>query len=257
MLAYLFWNALKRQWRIMRSYGFNFVLQLVTLVLFFGIIYFGARTLMGPGERFGRTIEGLLMGYWLWIGIIMSWSVFSWSVIQYAQQGLLEQMFMTPWGLRGILAVEAAAEFVIDLLINLVLLSVFMLISGRWLHLDPGTTLLLYIVTLLPGYGIGYALAGLAMRFKNIQSLFNIIQFFVIGLQAMPVDQYPWLNLLPFGQATRMLIQHVRAGTLWWQFPWQTWAIVLGQAAAYLAVGLFLYDRLERAARDRGLLAHY
>ncbi len=258
LLPYLFWNALKKQWRIMRSYGFNFVLQVASLVLFFGLIYFGARVLVGPNSaRFGRTIEGLLIGYWLWIGVIMSWSVFAWSVIQYAQQGLLEQLFMTPWGLRGILTLEAAASFVLDLLLNLLLLVVFMLMSGHWLRLEPVTTFLLYVATLLPGYGIGYALAGLAMRFKNIQSLFNLMQFFVIGLQAMPVDRYPWLNVFPFAQSTRMLIQHVRMGTLWWEFSWQVWAIVLAQAAGYLVFGLWVYGWLERAARERGLLAHY
>ncbi len=255
MLA-LFGTALKKEWAIMRSYGLNFFMQFVTLILVFVFLYFGLGY-VGGGPKVSQTQEGLMVGYWLWVGIIMSLSNFSWNVMQYAQQGLLEQLYMTPWRLRGILAVEAAASFVIYFLSNLGLLLFFMLITGRWLRLEPVTTFLLYVATLLPGYGLGYLLAGLAMRYKNIAQLFNVLQFVMAGLLTLPVDRYPWLNVLPFAQGVRMLITHVRHGTLAWQFPWPAWAVLAAQTLVYFALGLTLYGRLENAARERGLLAHY
>ncbi len=256
MYGYVFQAVLKKQLRIMRSYGFNTVMQLLTLVVFFAFLYFGARFVASPA-RMESTTEALILGYWVWVGLLLSLSQFTGTITAYAQQGLLEQLFMTPWRLKRILAVEATAAFVIDTSLNLFMLLTFMALSGRWLHLDPLTTLVLYMLTLLPGYGLGYALAGLAMRFKNIQSLFNIVQFLLVPLQILPVERYPWLNLFPFAQGVRLLLRHAREGTLLWEFPVAALGILVLQAVVYLALGLWIYDRLETAARDRGLLAHY
>ena len=254
---HLFVVTLKKELRIMRSYGFNTIMEIATLGFFFALLYFGAHALVGSQSNFGDTTEALILGYWIWVGLLTGFGQFTWTITTYAQQGLLEQLFMTPWQLQRVLAVEAAASFLINSAMNLILLVIFMLITGRWLHLDPLTTLALYVLTLLPGYGIGYMLAGLAMRFKNVQSLFNIVQFVVIPLQALPISVHPWLNVFPFAQGMHMLLEHARAGTLLWQFPLSQWGILIAQAAAYLALGLVVYHRLENAARERGLLAHY
>ena len=253
---HLFQAVLKKQLRIMRSYGFNTVVQLFTLVLFFAFLYFGARWVATP-RRLGETLEALILGYWIWVGLILSLSQFTWNITTYAQQGLLEQLFMTPWRLHRVLAVEAAASFTVDTLLNLLMLLAFMLISGHWLALEPLTTLTLYVLTLLPGFGLGYILAGLAMRYKNIQSLFTIVQFALVPLQMLPVDRYPGLNVFPFALGIRMLLQHAREGTRLWEFPPHLWAILLAQAVLYLGLGLAVYHRLETAARERGLLGHY
>ncbi len=253
----LFLAALKKELRLMRSYGFNTVMELGTLVLFFALLYFGVRVFSGPASRLHDSTTVLILGYWLWMGFLTGFGQFTWRITTYAEQGLLEQLFMTPWQLQRILAVEAGAAFVINTAFNVVMLLVFMAITGRWLPLDPLTTLLIYTLTLVPGYGIGYALAGLAMRFKNVQSMFNIVQFLVVVLQALPVNTHPWLNVFPFARGMQMLLNHARAGVLWWQFPLWEWGVLLGQAMFYLGVGLWVYHRLENQARERGLLAHY
>ncbi len=256
MLWRLYLTHLKVRLHIMRSYGFNTVMQTLTLVVFFVFLYLGIRWVAAP-QRFGDTLEAFMVGYWVWVGLLFSLSQFSWHIVGAAQQGLLEQVFMSPLRLRWMLAVEAAAGFTVDTAINLLLLVAFMALTGRWLHLEPVTTLTLYLLTLLPGFGLGYILAGLAMRFKNIQSAFNIVQFLMVPLQMLPVDRFPWLNLFPFAQGTRMLLQHARQGTLLWEFPAHFLLILLLQAGAYLLLGLVVYDRLELAARQRGLLSHY
>ncbi len=255
-LVYLFIAVLKKQLRIMRSYGFNTVVQLFTLVLFFAFLYFGSRWVATP-QRLGETLEALILGYWIWVGLILSLSQFTWNITTYAQQGLLEQLFMTPWRLHRVLAVEAAASFVTDTVLNLLMLLAFMAISGHWLALEPLTTLTLYILTLLPGFGLGYMLAGLAMRYKNIQSVFTIVQFLIVPLQMLPVDRYPGLNVFPFALGVRMLLQHAQEGTRLWEFPPHLWAILLAQAVLYPMLGLMVYHQLETAARERGLLGHY
>jgi len=252
----VFWVALKKEIHLMRSYGFNSLMEVGTLAFFFALLYFGGRAL-GRGHLQAATTEALMLGYWVWIGFLTGFSQFTWRIDMYAQQGLLEQLFMTPWQLQKVLAAEAAAAFVINTVLNVILLFVFMLITGRWLRLDPLTTLLLYVLTLLPGYGVGYALAGLAMRFKNIQSLFNIVQFLIIPLQALPVGAHPWLNVFPFARGMHMLLEHARFGTMWWQFPWWQWVVLFSQAIFYLGLGMAIYHALETAARERGLLAHY
>ena len=256
-LSRLLWMAIKKELLIMRSYGFNTVIQFLTLAILFAMIYFGAKVLVGQKSTFGNTTTALILGYWIWMGILMSFSQFAWSIITYAEQGLLEQLFMTPWQLKRIIAVEAAGDFLISTTLNLLMLLLFMLITGRWLRLEPLTTATLYVLILLPGYGIGYALAGLAMRFKNIQAIFNITQFAIVIFEALPVNTHPWMKIFPFAPGLRMLIQHVQKGTLLWQFSAQDLAVLIAQSVVYLALGLFIYSQLEDAARERGLLAHY
>jgi len=95
------------------------------------------------------------------------------------------------------------------------------------------------------------------MRYKNIQSVFTIVQFLIVPLQMLPVDRYPGLNVFPFALGVRMLLQHAQEGTRLWEFPPHLWAILLAQAVLYLMLGLMVYHQLETAARERGLLGHY
>ncbi len=53
--------------------------------------------------------------------------------------------------------------------------------TGKWMNLDFVSLVPLLAITLLGAYGFGFALGGLALVFKRIQALFQIMQFVFIG----------------------------------------------------------------------------
>ncbi len=253
---YITRTALRKELWLMRSYAFNTAMQVLVILFIFAALYLGVRWLT-PAHRTASTLDALIVGYWIWGGMITALSRFTFTLSAYASQGILEQLFMTPLGLVRILAAEAIAGFLVGVAFNGGILLLLMLMTGRWLSFEPLTLLGLYTLTLLPLYGVGYALAGLALRYKNVQQAFNLVQFLVLPLEILPVDRHPWLNVFPVAQGVRMLLEHVREGTRLWEFPLSSLLILLAHSVVYLAMGLAVYLPLERASRRRGLLAHY
>jgi len=111
------------------------------------------------------------------------------------------------------------------------------------------------MVTVASTYGLGFVMAGLALLFKRVQSAFQILQFLLVAFIAAP--QSVWSRFLPLNLGNRMLTQVMVRGVRIWEFPASQLLLLVGVSAAYLAVGLLAFGRMEARARAQGLLGHY
>jgi len=132
-----------------------------------------------------------------------------------------------------------------------------MLTSGRWLHLDALSLLPLTLITIMAAYGLGFILAGLAVVFKRIQSLFQILMFVFVAFLAAPVAKHVWMKLLPLALGNQLLRKVMVDGLRVWQLPADDVLLAVGVGAAYLLVGLAFFSYCLKVAQDRGMLGHY
>jgi ABC-2 type transport system permease protein len=79
-----------------------------------------------------------------------------------------------------------------------------MLVSGRWLNLDPLTVVPLVMLAVAPIVGLGFLMGGLALLYKRVENLFGIITFGFVGLITAPVEQFELLKLLPLAQGSHL-----------------------------------------------------
>ena len=105
--------------------------------------------------------------------------------------------------------------------------------------------------------GIGFALAGLALIYKRVQSFFQVVQFLMIGIFLVPWDRFPWAKFLPLSASQKVLQRIVIDGLKIWQIPASDLILVLSVTVAYVAVGAALFSLAESKARERGVLGQY
>lgn len=238
-------------------YGFDSISQLVVIFIVFLIIFFGAKTLMAPGPRTGYTQSAILVGFMVWMLGIFAYSNTSFALVEEATTGTLEQLAMSPFGLRRVVVAHFVANLGMQLMMLTVLLTLMMAVSGRWLHIDMISLVPLVLLTIVGVFGLGLCVGGCAIVFKRVQGLLQIVQFLFVGLVAVPLDQVPWFRYLPLAWGNELIRRVMVDGASIAEIPVGDPLFFVVHAAVWVAFGLAVFGRLEHVARERALLGHY
>lgn len=256
-LGPVFSAVVRKAVAMFRRYVFNTVSSMVTIYLFFTLMFFGAKAVGGPALSSAGTLEAMVVGYFIWIVAITSYSDLSWDLTNEAQMGTLEQLYLSPAGYRWISAFSLAANAGLQLAFSFALLFLTMVTTGRYLRLDLVSLLPILLVTMVGIYGIGYTLAGLALIFKRIQAFFQVVQFLMIAFLMAPLGRVAWFKLLPLAMGNRLAAQVMVDGKRLWELAPADLLILVAVSAFYLAVGLAVFSRCEKVAKNAGLLGQY
>lgn len=241
----------------LKRYYFNTLSSLISLYMIFMFIYYGARGFGGPAMSVGNTLEGILVGYLLWTLSIMAFSDLSWDLNNQAQVGTLEQLYVTPVGFNWLNACNLLSNLVVNFVMAGALLLVMMISTGKYLNLDLISTVPLLLLSLGPAFGIGFAMGGLALIFKRIQSFFQIFQFVFVGFITIPWHAFPWARYLPLAMGNRLLGEVMVGGLRIWQLAKSDMIILVWTSIVYLGLGLLIFRWCESIAKDKGLLGQY
>jgi len=255
------WNLFKaifiKEWIELKRYPFNTLSAIITVYLVFLVFFLGYKFIGGNQPTFIRTVEGFVVGFFIWTYAIGAYSTLSWGIIQEARAGTLEQLYMTPLGYEMVAIYMIIANFFWNLIFVIPILLLMMITTGRFLHLDLITLLPLLILTIACGYGIGFISGGLGLIFKKIQAFFQILQFIFVGFIAIPVSKAPLLKLLPFSLGTNLIARNMIDRLPIYRMAFYDILILIVVALFYLVIGFLFFKLCEKVARDRGLLGHY
>lgn len=247
--------ALRKRILLMVRYPVNFVSDLANMLILFAAMFYGGRA-VAP-TAISNTIEGIIVGYLLWTLSMSAFSGLSWSVTREAQWGTLEQLFMSPFGFGPVMFAKTIVNVLVSFLWGAITLLFMMALTGEWLAVDPVTLIPLGFLAVAPALGIGFALGGLAIRFKRIENVFQIMQFVFIGLIAAPVSEYPLLKWVPLAQGSQMLQTAMKDGVPLWGLPAGELGVLVVTAVGYLALGYAAFAYCQRWARREGVMGHY
>lgn len=248
----------RRTFIMMGRYVFNTVSALISIYMVFCLAFFGMKAFAAasPSRALDGTLEGTIVGFFIWALAVFGYSGLSWELINEAQMGTLEQLYLSPNGFKWLCAFQVVVDFLTNVAVAVVFLFAMMATTGRWLNLDVVSIAPLLIVTLLGAYGVGFALGGLALVFKRIQSFFQVVQFAFVGCLVIPW-RIPWARFLPLSMGNSLIYRVMAEHKRLWELPAADLLTALAVGAAYLAVGLAIFSTSERAAKTRGLLGHY
>lgn len=256
---YLLKAMMKKNFLIIWRYPFNLIAGLASIFMIFLIIFYGARFIGGGNPSFGDTLEGIVMGFMLWMFIIFAFSDLTWDFINEAQQGTLEQLYMSSLGFGWVSISYVLTFLVINLTLTLSMFFLMMAVTGKWLHLDFFSLIPLMLLTVCGVYGFGFAMGGLALVFKQVQAAFQIFQFvwllFVLAPTVM--ESLPWVKFLPVTWGVHLIGRVLIGGQSLSAMPFTDLVFLAAISATYFLIGYALFKRLEGVARDRGLLGHY
>lgn len=240
-----------------RRYIFDTLSGIVTIYGFFLILFFGARVFGGDRPGFGHTLSQVVVSYALWALTMFALGALTYDLTQEAQQGTLEQLSMSPFGLSHVLVARVFSTLGVFFGVWIVLLVSMMATTGRWLNIDVVSVLPLLGLTMLGIVGVGFVLAGLAIVFKRVQNALQIHQIAIFALVVAPLDQVPIVKYLPLAWGAALLRRVMVDGTSIFRIPAGDLLFLLANSAVYFFGGILVFRLFERAARERGLLGHY
>lgn len=244
----------KKNFIEMKRYFFDTVSSFIILFIIFYLIFFGFKIASGP--NFGDTIDGIIVSYFMWIMFLASFQGVSYWIIQEAERGTLEQLFMSPIKFEFQMIFHVISDFCINVLMIVPLMYLAAFTTGRTLNFDLFTLLYLIILGSISAVGVGLILGGMALIFKKISSFIQICTFAFLAILMFEVDAL-WFELLPMVKATGMMRRMAVTGTNFYQFPIQDHIILWITAALFLLVGIIIFRVFEKRAMVKGTLGQY
>ncbi len=249
-------RAVARKSLVLRvRYAFNTVTNLFTVYVLFALVVFGGRELAPRAVE--ASLGGIVVGFFLLLMASVAYADLSWELIREAQWGTLEQLYMSPLGFGRVVAVKTVVNVLVSFAYGVVLLALMLATTDARLTLDPLTVLPLGALTLCSAVGVGFALGGLALVFRRVESVFQLVQFAFVALIALPVGANPALKLLPLALGSHLLRRSMSAGQRLWELPTADLGLLVVTAVVYVGAGYAVFRLGTRRARTTGRLGQY
>jgi ABC-2 type transport system permease protein len=238
-------------------YPFELLSGIVLFYIFFLMLFLGARSFGGESVRTGDTLSAIAVGFVVFVVAQQSYQSIGQQLLTESTGGTLEQLAMSPVGLRRVLLFDFAAQTMLLVVSLGVVIFPIMATTGRWLHLDPVRVIPLVVVTMTGVVGLGFALGGISIVFKRTQAVAQLVGFAFLFLVAAPVFERPALKVLPLALGNGLLRRVMVNGASFADLGATDLAVFVAVNAAWLVVGLVVFGSMERKARDRALLGQY
>lgn len=254
------WVLYKRFLLLVR-YPVNTLAQFATTYLFFAVIFFGGKTaagqLQGGVGALGSTFDGIIVGWFLWTVSLTAYFSLVQTATNESQWGTLEQLYMSPYGFGTVMVSQVVAFVIESFLWGAGILALMLATTGRQLTVDVLTVVPLTFFGLLSVVGISFVFGGLAVLYKRIENVTQLVQFVLVGLIAAPIASFEPLRYLPLVQSSSMLQQAMQDGVRLWEFSMTDLTVLVGSGVAYFLLGYAAFTHAVRLARSRGVMGHY
>ena len=240
-----------------KRYYFNSISGVATLLIFFYLLFFGVKAVGGPSISLSSTLDGIIVGYFMWIVFIFSFEGVAWGIIEEAQRGTLEQVFASPIAFEYQMLFRMVSEFLFNnVLLALPLMYLAAFTTGRKIDFDLATLLYLMIGGTVSALGIGMILGGIALIFKRISSFIQVVTFGSLSFTMFETRSL-WHRLLPMSQASSMMRALAINNTKFYQFQFSDHVVLWLVAIGYLLIGFIVFRAFERRAMIVGSLSQY
>jgi ABC-2 type transport system permease protein len=212
---------------------------------------------MLAAQALSESIEGIVVGYFLWTLSVGAYSGISNDIGSEAQWGTLERHVMTPFGFAPVALFKGVAKVVRTFLVSSVILAAMILVTGTTLSLDVLTVVPVAVLSIASVLGLGFAAGGVAVLYKRIGNWLNLLQFGFVVLVSAPAFDLGWMRVLPLAQGSALLQRAMVDGVRLWEFPALDLAVLVATAVGYLLLGYLIFEYTTRRARRLGVLGDY
>mgnify|MGYP006926865263 FL=1 len=236
-------------------YPANAIGGIVIAVFFFGVLFYGGR--MVAGRALTDSIEGIIVGYFLWTLSVGAYSAISSDIGSEVQWGTLERHVMTPFGFAPVALLKGVAKLVRTFLTSGIVLGVMLAVTGTALELNVVTIVVVAGLSITSVLGLGFAAGGITLLYKRIGNWLNLLQFGFVVLVSAPSLDLPWLRVLPLAHGSGLLQRAMLDGTRLWEFPLADLGLLVAVAGGYLGAGYLVFQHATRRARRLGVLGDY
>ncbi|MCS7208041.1 MAG: ABC transporter permease [Fimbriimonadales bacterium] len=248
-MRYVVWACLRAEWVQTRHYWLNTLSAVGFMLLLFLMLFFGMRAFGSPQA----DLSALVVGYYAFSLTNVAFQRLAAFLLVESQTGTLEQLALSPFGLWRVALAHMLAYLLSGAIFAGVALIITMAITGVWLRIHPIGFPVMTLLLVGQAYAFGLAMGGLALRFKRVGDLMQLVTMMLAVFILTPATG-AWAYLLPLGQSWRLLQEWLQTGAL--AQP-ALLAAEVGKTVVLLMLGWLVYWLCERQARQRGLLGRY
>ncbi|WP_132059115.1 ABC transporter permease [Halorussus amylolyticus] len=244
-------KALILRYRYFLNTAGNFAM----LYLLFLLVFFG-------GQRFAeqavsQSLEGIIVGVFLFSTAQVAFSRIAFDITNEAQWGTLEHLYMTPFGFDIVMLFKSIVNVLISFLFGIVLLLLMMVTSSTYLDIHPLTITVLGLLTLSSVIGLGFIIGSIAIIYKRVENMFNLMQFGFIAFLSVPIGEHVLVKALPLSFGNHLIGIALTRNLRLWELPASDLAFLTVHAVGYLLIGMGCVRFTSEVARKRGALSHY
>lgn len=241
--------CLQAEWAELRRYWFNTLAALGVSAALFAMLFFGVRAFGSPQA----DLSALVVGYYAFSLTNVAFQRLASFLMVEAQVGTLEQLALSPFGLGRVALARMLTYLVSVVAFATVALVITMAIAGLWLRFHLVGFAVMTLLLVGQAYAFGLAMGGLALLFKRVGDLMQLVSLALVVLILVPAEGVVGY-FAPLGQAWRLLQEWLQAGGL--AQP-SLLAVEVAKTFALLAMGGVVYGVCERQARTRGVFGRY
>jgi ABC-2 type transport system permease protein len=264
-LLELFRAEVRRSVTLFVRYPSEAITAFVMVTAVFLGIFLGAQSIVGvDAANLGTGLEDAVISYLLWTLSLFVLGGMAWGIQTEAQTGILEQIFLAPFGPVLVFLFRAIADLVTQSVLVLAAMGIIIAVTRVQLHFSPMVIFPLFTL-MLGTYGLGFLLAGMTLLFKRAQNVIQLSQGVIFVLVFIPVEKWPalagklggFVPLAPSAGVLRLLMATSSTGGAGNALTPELAAIALINGVLYFGLGMLLFVVADREARKRGLLGGY
>ncbi|AKI97287.1 ABC transporter permease [Kosmotoga pacifica] len=251
-----FFSNFKKNLIEFKRYYFNSISGIITIFVLFYLIFFGVKAVGSNSPTFGDTIDGIIVGYFMWLMFIFSFQGVSFGIMDEAQRGTLEQVFMSPIPFEFQIFSRVVADFVFNICMIIPLMYLAAFTTKRNLGFNLPTLLYLLIIGVMGALGIGLILGGIALVFKRISSFIQIVTFGSLAFTMIDAKSIP-LKFLPMSQTAYLMRQMAINKMNMFDFPFVEHLVLWISSFLYLLAGILAFKAFKISTMKSGSLSQY
>ena len=254
----LAYAELKHNWIRFIRYPAEAIVMVITFVAVFLLLFLGVRYMAGPTSFIGERLDTIIVSYILFSLVLISVLSMGSEFQTEAETGTLEQVFMSPFGAVKVFFFRAFTGLFVKAAVAVASLFVVLIVTRRGLSFPIGILAPAFSV-LLGAYGMGFMIGAVAVLYKRIQNVLQLVQFLMFFPLMVTVEawQSPWRELgwlIPMSPGSWMLRDLMARNAAF--DPW-IFTVALLNGIFYCIIGALIFRMAESKAAREGRLSGY
>lgn len=176
--------CLQAEWAELRRYWFNTLAALGVSAALFAMLFFGVRAFGSPQA----DLSALVVGYYAFSLTNVAFQRLASFLMVEAQVGTLEQLALSPFGLGRVALARMLTYLVSVVAFATVALVITMAIAGLWLRFHLVGFAVMTLLLVGQAYAFGLAMGGLALLFKRVGDLMQLVSLALVVLILVPAE---------------------------------------------------------------------
>lgn len=222
----------------------------------FLMIFLGTE-LSGIEIKTGNTLSYLIVGYWVAKFVTNAFNSIGTYLSNEMAMGTLEQMYLTPFPFLYIMFSRALASLLYSFVLNILVLILMMLTTGKWLHVDVLSIAPLVLIALVQAYSFSICMAGLTLIFRRVTAFGQVVSMMLVTFLAAPQNISPIVRYLPLNQTWHLVSRVMVTGVSLWSAPISSLFFIVIQTIILVWISLIIYRVCDQIVRRRGLLGQH